>query len=98
MANDNTLHQLLDQGQSPWIDYIKRDMFQSGELESLIDRGIVGMTSNPTIFQKAIGGSDLYDDELRSLVRQDKSVSEIYDGLVLDDIRTAANTFRPLYD
>jgi transaldolase/glucose-6-phosphate isomerase len=94
----NTLQQLLDQGQSPWIDYIARDILQSGRLRELIDMGIVGLTSNPTIFQKAIGGSDLYDDELRQLVRQGKSVDEIYDALVLDDIRGAANIFRPIYD
>ncbi|GAC1626153.1 MAG: hypothetical protein NVS4B2_05250 [Chloroflexota bacterium] len=97
-SNHNALHEMLEQGQSPWIDNITRDMFTGGKLQALIDRGIVGLTSNPTIFQKAIGSSDLYDDELRSLVRQNKSVSDIYDDLVLDDIRNAANTFRPLYD
>ncbi|MGI8967771.1 MAG: transaldolase [Chloroflexota bacterium] len=97
-SSENTLHQLLDQGQSPWIDNITRDMLQNGDLQRRIDQGIVGLTSNPTIFQKAIGGSSLYDDELRQLVRQDKSVNEIYDALVLDDIRNAAKTFRPVYD
>src|SRR3954452_15850758 len=94
---ERTLEQLLDQGQSPWIHYIARDILQSGRLRELIDMGIVGLTSNPTIFQKAIGGSDLYDDELRQLVRQGKSMDEIYDALVLDDIRGAANIFRPIY-
>ena len=98
MPNDTTLHQLLEQGQSPWIDNITRDMLQNGTLQGLIEKGIVGLTSNPTIFQKAIGGSNLYDDELRSLVRQDKSVNDIYDALVLDDIRNAATTLRPVYD
>jgi transaldolase len=94
----NTLHQLLDQGQSPWIDNITRDMLENGELQRLIDQGIVGLTSNPTIFQKAIAGSKLYEDQLRQLVRADKSVSEIFDGLILEDIRDAANTLRPVYD
>jgi len=76
-SNKNALHQMLDLGQSPWIDNITRDMFKGGKLQQLIDQGIVGLTSNPTIFQKAIGGSDLYDDELRDLVRQDKGVNEI---------------------
>jgi transaldolase len=89
---------MLEQGTSPWIDNITRDMLQNGDLQRRIDSGVVGLTSNPTIFQKAIGGSSLYDDELRQLVRENKSVDEIYDGLVLDDIRNAANTFRPVYD
>ncbi|MGH2442985.1 MAG: transaldolase [Chloroflexota bacterium] len=96
--NQNALKQLLGQGQSPWIDNITRDMLAGGELKRLIDAGIVGLTSNPTIFQKAIGGSELYDDELRGLVREDKSIDEIYDRLILDDIRNAANTLRPVYD
>src|SRR5579872_130357 len=94
----NTLHQLLALGQSPWIDNITRDMLQTGELQRLIDSGIVGLTSNPTIFQKAIGGSSAYDGELQRLVRENKSVNEIYDDLVLDDIRNAARTLRPVYD
>ncbi len=97
-AEKNTLHQLLAQGQSPWIDNITRAMLTGGTLQELIDKGIVGLTSNPTIFQKAIGGSADYDDELRQLVRDSKSVSEIYDGLVLDDIRSAATILRQVYD
>ncbi len=97
-AEKNTLHQLLAQGQSPWIDNITRAMLTGGTLQELIDKGIVGLTSNPTIFQKAIGGSADYDDDLRQLVRNGKSVSEIYDGLVLDDIRSAATILRPVYD
>jgi len=97
-AEKNTLHQLLAQGQSPWIDNITRAMLTGGTLQELIDKGIVGLTSNPTIFQKAIGGSADYDDELRQLVRDGKSVNEIYDGLVLDDIRSAATILRQVYD
>src|SRR5690242_17251840 len=92
-----TLKQMLDQGQSPWIDNITRDML-AGELQRLIDNGIVGLTSNPTIFQKAIGGSRLYDEEIQRLVRDNRSVSEIYDALVLDDIRNAALQLRQVYD
>lgn len=98
MANKNTLHLLLDQGQSPWLDYISRSLLTSGKLTALMEQGIVGMTSNPTIFQKAIGGSADYDDDLRALVRQNKSVDEIYDVLVLGDIRAAATALRPVYD
>src|ERR687885_750446 len=64
----NTLQQLHDHGQSPWLDYITRDILKNGRLQELIELGIMGLTSNPTIFQKAISGSDLYDDELRRLV------------------------------
>jgi transaldolase len=94
----NTLQQLHDHGQSPWLDYITRDILKNGRLQELIELGILGLTSNPTIFQKAISGSQLYDDELRRLVREGKSVDEIYDALVLDDIRAAAAILRPVYD
>ena len=94
----NTLQQLHDHGQSPWLDYITRDILKNGRLQELIALGIVGLTSNPTIFQKAISGSQLYDDELRRLVREGKSVDEIYDALVLDDIRAASSILRPVYD
>jgi len=97
-TENNTLHQMLAQGQSPWIDYITRDLVQSGKLEEQIEQGIRGLTSNPTIFQKAIGDSPDYDDELKQLVREDRSIPEIYDNLVLDDIRSAARTLRPVYD
>lgn len=96
--NKTTLHQLLEQGQSPWIDNITRDMLQKGTLQDLVNKGIMGLTSNPTIFQKAIAGSSSYDDELRSLARQDKSVDQIFDALVLDDIANAADVLRPVYD
>jgi len=99
MASDKTtLQQLLDQGQSPWLDNISRVMLRDGAFQALLDRGIVGMTSNPSIFQKAIGGSDAYDDELRRLVRAGKSAADIYDDLVLDDIRAAAALLRPVYE
>lgn len=98
MTAKTTLQELLALGQSPWIDNITRDMLRDGTLTGLIDKGIVGLTSNPTIFQKAIGSSTLYDDELRQLVREDKDVNQIYDALVLDDIRSAAQTLRPVYD
>jgi transaldolase len=94
----NTLQQLHDHGQSPWLDYITRDILKNGRLQELIELGILGLTSNPTIFQRAVSGSELYDDELRRLVREGKSVDEIYDALVLDDIRAAAAILRPVYD
>jgi transaldolase/glucose-6-phosphate isomerase len=89
---------MLQQGTSPWIDNITRDMLQDGTLQRLIDEGVVGLTSNPTIFQKAISGSEAYADELRSLARDDKDASQIFDTLVLDDIANAADVLRPVYD
>jgi len=97
-AETTTLRQLLDAGQSPWLDNISRVMLRDGAFQALLDRGIVGMTSNPSIFQKAIGGSDAYDDELRRLVRAGKDAAAIYDDLVLDDIRAAAALLRPVYE
>ena len=93
-----TLELLLDAGQSPWLDNITRTMLRDGAFQALLDRGIVGMTSNPSIFQKAIGGSGAYDDELRRLVRAGKDAAAIYDDLVLDDIRAAAALLRPTYE
>ena len=84
-------------GQSIWLDYIHRSFIASGELQRLIDAGLRGMTSNPTIFAEAIGKSADYDDALATLVAQDKTVDEIFEALVTDDIRHAAALFQPLY-
>ena len=85
-------------GQSVWLDFIRRSLITSGELEALIARGVAGITSNPTIFEKAIAGSSDYDEALRELVAEGKSNDEIYLALVLDDIRRAADLFRPVWD
>ena len=98
VAHKTTLQQLRDAGQSPWLDNISRALLRDGTFQALLDQGIVGMTSNPSIFQKAIGGSDAYDDELRRLVRAGTSAAAIYDDLVLDDIRAAAALLRPTYE
>jgi len=97
-AHKTTLQQLRDAGQSPWLDNISRALLRDGTFQALLDQGIVGMTSNPSIFQKAIGGSDAYDDELQRLVRAGKDAAAIYDDLVLDDIRAAAALLRPTYE
>ncbi|MDB5075108.1 MAG: tal [Chloroflexi bacterium] len=94
----NTLQELYEHGQSPWIDNITRGMLTSGELQRLIDLGIVGLTSNPTIFQKAISAGGEYDEALRTMVREGKTLDEIYEGLVLDDISNAARILRQVYD
>src|SRR5438270_12492885 len=99
MSTKNTLQQLHGEGQSPWLDYIARDLLTSDRLQALMDQGIVGVTSNPTIFQKSIEGDAAdYAEELEQLVREGKSVEDIYDALVLGDIRTAATILRPVYD
>ncbi|GBE58320.1 transaldolase [bacterium BMS3Abin01] len=85
-------------GQSFWYDNIERGALESGEMQSLIDDGITGVTSNPTIFMKAITGSDAYDEAIRRLARQGLEAYEIYDRLVLEDIAGAADILRPVYD
>lgn len=92
------LHELALQGQAIWFDYIRRSFITSGELQNLIDEGLRGITSNPTIFEKAITGSSDYDEDLRSLVDQGKTVEEIYEALTLQDIGLAADLLRPVYE
>ncbi|MCK4314972.1 MAG: transaldolase, partial [Anaerolineae bacterium] len=92
------LHELANLGQAIWLDYIRRSFITSGELQALIDQGVRGLTSNPSIFEKAIAGSADYDADLRPLVEAGKSVGEIYESLVLDDIRRVADILRPVYD
>jgi transaldolase len=96
---ENPLVKLGTFGQSVWLDYIRRQMIESGELKKLIDvDGLKGVTSNPSIFQKAIAGSTDYDEAIRTLVQASKSVQEIYETLTVEDVGRAADVFRPLYD
>jgi transaldolase len=92
------LDQLAELGQAIWLDFIRRSLITSGELQALVDEGLRGMTSNPTILEKAIAGSDDYDRDLQRLVAEGRSVDEIYESLALDDIGQAADLFRPVYD
>ena len=89
---------LLDLGQSVWLDYLRRGMLRSGELQGLIDDGLRGMTSNPTIFEHAIGGSSDYDDELLALAASPASDREVFERIAVEDVRQAADLFRPVYD
>jgi transaldolase len=99
MTQTNILRRLhLEQGQSPWIDNLRRGYLTSGQLQGLVDRGVRGLTSNPTIFQKAIQGSTEYDVQFDALARAGMSVEDIYWEMVLDDIAGALSVFRPLYD
>jgi len=96
----NPLKELLGYGQSMWLDYIRRDLFTTGKLKHLIeDDGLRGMTSNPAIFEKAIGESSLYDDMLKSLAgRSDLSTTARFEQLAIRDIQDAADALRPVYD
>ena len=98
-ATKNPLKQLLDYGQSMWLDYIRRDLFTSGKLKQMIaDDGLRGMTSNPSIFEKAIGESSLYDDMLRSLAsRKDLDATGRFEQIAIRDIQDAADLLRPVY-
>jgi transaldolase / glucose-6-phosphate isomerase len=98
-ATKNPLKQLLDYGQSMWLDYIRRDLFTTGKLKQMIaDDGLRGMTSNPSIFEKAIADSSLYDDQLKSLAsRNDLDATGRYEQIAIRDIQTAADILRPVY-
>lgn len=95
---ENPLQQLQLFGQSPWLDNIRRGDISSGWLEQLKNNGIVGVTANPTIFEKAITGSTDYDAAIETLVHQGKSAGDIYKILIVEDIVNAADIFRPVYD
>ena len=92
------LQEIASLGQSIWLDYIRRSFIESGELQALIDKGLRGVTSNPSIFEKAIAGSSDYDEQLRRLLDAGKSLEEIYEALVIEDIQRAADLLRPVYD
>ena len=94
----NAVERVRALGQSVWYDNIRRGLIESGELQRLIDVGVTGLTSNPTIFEKAIAGSTDYDDDLIALAREDRSAEEILEALAMDDIRAAADLLRPIYD
>ena len=96
----NPLRQLEQCGQSPWLDSLRRSLIDTGELRDLIERdGLKGLTSNPSIFEKAIGESDEYDQAIRQFQsKSDHAVAEIYEHLAIADIQAAADLFRPVYE
>lgn len=100
MSNSQNPLRLLEQfGQSVWLDYIRRQLLTSAEFRRMIDEdGLKGMTSNPTIFEKAVDGSNDYDEQLGRLARAGRSDDEIYEALTTDDIKAAADAMRPVYD
>jgi transaldolase / glucose-6-phosphate isomerase len=97
-ANER-LAALTAAGTSAWLDQIRRSLIEGGELQRLIDEmSLRGVTSNPAIFQKAILGSDDYDDELRELAEQGRDAKQIYDAIAVKDVQLAADVLRPVYD
>ncbi len=93
------LHELFEQqGQSPWLDNLRRGWIASGEMQEWLDRGVRGLTSNPSIFAKAMMETSDYDADLESLVRSGTSVEDAYWSLVVDDIGRALELLRPIHD
>src|SRR5690349_7808187 len=98
MATPTALKELKAQGQSLWLDNIRRQLITSGELARLRDEGITGVTSNPTIFGKAVSGSSDYDEAMVQLVREKKRPEDMLWDLMVEDVQSAADVFRPVYD
>jgi transaldolase len=93
------LHELSEHGQSVWIDFLSRDMLRSGELERMMrEDAVVGVTSNPTIFQKAISAGDAYDDQLREVLRHERDPKEIFIHLASKDVGDALDLLRRVWD
>ncbi|HEY7528395.1 MAG TPA: transaldolase [Candidatus Deferrimicrobiaceae bacterium] len=98
-GKENPLVRLGEMGQSPWLDYIHRGILSSGELARLVSEdGIKGVTSNPTIFEKAISGGHEYDGQIQALAAARASVTDAYAEIATEDIRRAADVLRPVYD
>src|ERR687886_373899 len=99
MPEKSPLHQLADHGQSVWIDFLSRQLLHSGELARMMrEDAVVGVTSNPTIFQKAIAEGDAYDEQLRELVDEEDDPTEIFIQLASKDVSDACDLFRPVWD
>jgi transaldolase len=93
------LHELTEHGQAVWFDTLSRDLIQSGELKRMMDEdAVTGVTSNPTIFQKALSSGDAYDEDLKKLLAETDDPTEIFFSLALQDIRDAADVLRSAYD
>ncbi|MCL6444036.1 MAG: transaldolase [Alicyclobacillus sp.] len=89
---------LRHHGQSVWYDNIDRELIRSGELTRLIESGVSGVTTNPTIFDRAINQSSAYDEDIRDMARQGLPVEKVYDALTMRDVTEAAMILRPVYD
>jgi len=97
MTQDNTIYRALALGQSIWCDFLSRDLLRSGKLDKMIEDGVRGVTTNPSIFENAIGKTSDYDGDILSMVRQGKKREEIYTSLTVADVREAAERFFPIY-
>jgi len=93
-----TLHTLAEHGQSPWIDYLSRNFVRDGDLAGLVDQGVAGVTSNPTIFQGAIADGDAYDSQLKELLASEDDPKEVFLALAREDIRGACDLLRGVFD
>ncbi len=93
------LQELSEHGQSVWLDYLSRDILESGKLAEMMDRdAVVGVTSNPTIFQKALASGDAYDDQLKGLLGHEEDLKEIFLALSADDVKGGLELLRPIFD
>src|SRR3954465_2355422 len=93
------LHELAERGQSIWFDTLSRELVGSGELKRMMEEdAVTGVTSNPTIFQKALASGDAYDDDMRKLLEETDDPGKIFFSLPLPDIRDACDVLRPAYD
>jgi transaldolase len=95
---DTPLTQLSALGQSVWIDFLSRRFVQDGDLAGLVEQGVVGVTSNPTIFQAAIADGDAYDEQLREVLKTETAPKEVFLALAVEDIRDACDILRPVWD
>src|SRR4051812_28739045 len=94
----NLIKQIQEIGQCIWLDFFDREILNSGKLKKMIDEdGIGGVTSNPSIFEKAISGSSDYDEDLRSLIETERNYDVIFFNLAVKDIKRAADLFEPVY-
>jgi transaldolase/glucose-6-phosphate isomerase len=97
--SENPIKQLYDLGQSVWLDYLGRSLITTGKLKMMVDDGITGVTSNPSIFQKAITGSTDYDEGLRALLdKGERDEKELFINLAVEDVSNAADIFRTVYE
>ena len=95
---ETPLTQLSDHGQSVWIDFLSRPFVQDGDLAGLVEQGVDGVTSNPTIFQAAIAEGDAYDDQLREVLKSETDPKEVFLALAVQDIQGACDILRPKWD
>src|SRR5205085_1714031 len=93
------LHELAARGQSVWFDTLSRELVHSGELKRMMDEdAVTGVTSNPTIFQKALSSGDSYDEDMKKLLQETDDPEQIFFSLALQDIRDACDVLKPAFD